>query len=371
MPVERSPLPLDSLPASLAPLFAPDAPPARVMMLARGMVPGLDPADLLVGLYQANLHSNEKIATSARKTAMDLPDNVLEGALTAPLPAPVLDLFAELCQDRPKHIERILLNQTAGDETMARLARDLHQEPLLEIIAKNEERLLRHPPIIKALYLNKTTRMSTANRCVELAVRNGVELDIPAYKEIGRALGAEPKYEDAGDQALADAATDATFADAVAEGGLDEEMPTDEELASEDEQDLRKRVSLVGLSVAQKIRLCMIGTSYHRALLLRDPNRIVALAAIKSPLIKDVEVVRVTQSRSVNDDVIRHIAQNRDWLKLYQVKVGLLNNPKTPLPTSMRLLPHLRLNDLRALTRSRNIPNALRQSANQLLKRKG
>lgn len=369
MSAERSPLPLDSLPGSIAPLFAADAPPARVMMLARGMAPGVGPADLLLGLYQATFHDNSKIAASARKTATDLPDSVLEGALATPLPAPVLDLFAELCRERTKHVERILLNRATGDETIVRLARSLRQEPLLEIIAKNEERLLRHPPIIEALYLNKATRMSTANRCVELAVRNGVELEIPAYKEIARSLGAEPKYDDPGDQAMADAATDATFAEAVASGDDGAEMPGDEEL--DEEQDLRKRASLVGLSVAQKIRLCMIGSGYHRALLLRDPNRIVALAAIKSPLIKETEVVRVTQSRSVNDDVIRHIAQNRDWLKLYQVKVGLLNNPKTPLPTSMRLLPHLRLNDLRALTRSRNIPNALRQAATQLLKRKG
>jgi len=340
------------------------------MMLARGMAPGVGPADLLVGLFQASFHQNAKIASSAHKTAKDLPDNVLEGALAADLPAPVLDFFAELCEDRPNHIETILLNRSAGDETVEWLARELRHDGLLEIIAKNEERLLRHPSIIEALYMNRATRMSTANRCMELAVRNGLELDIPAYKEIARALGAEPKYEDPGDQALADAATDTTFAEAVAEGGADGDVPSEEELGDGD-QTLRKRTSLVGLTVAQKIRLCMVGTSYHRALLLRDPSRIVALAAIKSPLVKENEVIRVAQSRSVNDDVIRHIAQNRDWLKLYQVKVGLLNNPKTPLPTSLRLLPHLRMNDLRALTRSRNIPHALRQAAIQLVKRKG
>jgi hypothetical protein len=52
------------------------------------------------------------------------------------------------------------------------------------------------------------------------------------------------------------------------------------------------------------------------------------------------------------------------------VKVGLLRNPKTPLPTSLRLLPHMRIGDLRNLARSRNIPSALKQAAQQMLKRK-
>lgn len=338
-------------------------------MLARGMAPGVGPQDLTTGLYQASHHDNEKIRTAAMTSAAELPDNILEGALQSPLHPFVLDFYAEVIRHRSKHLERILLNRATADETCETLARSLGQENLLEIIAKNEQRMLRHPAIIEALYLNQHTRMSTANRCMELAVRNQLNLDIPAYKEIARALGAEPKYDDPMDQELADMAVDAAFNEAKAEGGDGEELFDDEIL--DQVEDLKKRTSLVGLGITQKIRLCMIGTSYHRSLLLRDPNRMVAMAAIKSPLVKENEVIRVTQSRSVNDDVIRHIATNRDWLKLYQIKKGLVNNPKCPLPTSMRLLPHLRLTDLRALTRSRNIPNALKQAAGQMLKRKG
>jgi hypothetical protein len=281
----------------------------------------------------------------------------------------VLDFFSGLCQGRTDKLQRILLNPAAADETVADLARVVHEDGLLEIIAKNEQRLLRTPEIIKALYLNPRTRMSTANRCLELAVRNNVAVDIPAYKEIALALGHEEKYADPMDQALADAEADAKFRDVHQSTRSAEEGDDDEIL--EDEDELRRRTSMLGLTTAQKIRLAHIGSAYQRALLLRDPNRVVAMAAIKSPLVKETEVIRVSQSRSVNDDVIRHIAGNRDWLKIHQIKVALVANPKCPLPTAMRLLPHMRLVELRSLSRSKNISSALRTAAKHLLSKKG
>lgn len=370
MSFPRAPLPPGDLPASLDPFFAPDAPPARLLMLAKGMAPGLGPEDLLIGLYQTTFQESEKLAAAASKTAAELPDNILEGALKSPLPAMVLDFCAQVLRDRRAHVQQILLNPRTPDETFFTLARSLRDDGLLEIIAGNEQRLLRLPAIIEALYLNAKTRMSTANRCMEFAVRNQLDLELPAYKEIARALGAESTYADPGDREWAEAAADAAFEEAIADGG-EETVGSDAiEVKEEDDGDLAKKASLLGLTIAQKIRLALVGSGYHRALLLRDPNRTVAMAAIKSPKIREAEVVSLTMSRSVNDDVIRYIANNRDWLKLYQVKAGLVNNPKCPLPTSMRLLPHLRVTDLRTVSRSRNVPHALRQAAQQMINRK-
>lgn len=371
MSLERTPLAPEELPASIAPFFAEGVKAGKVMLLARGMAPGLGADELATGLYQAACHENAKIVEAAVKSAAELPDAILDGALSAHLDPYVLDFFAGLVRARPDKLQRILLNPVTADETVADLTRVVKDDGLLEIIAKNEQRLLRTPEIIKALYLNPATRMSTANRCVEFAVRNQVVVDIPAYKEIAQALGAEKKYDDPMDQALADAESDAAFGGvhdptAVGEDG---EIPTDEDL--EDDEELRKRTSLLGLTISQKIRLAHVGTGYQRALLLRDPNRIVAMAAIKSPLVKETEVIRVAQSRSANDDVIRHITLNRDWLKIHQVKVALVANPKCPLPTAMRLLPHMRLVELRNLARSKNISSALRGAAKNMLNKKG
>jgi len=370
MPLERTPLSAEQLPDAIAPFFVEGAAAGKVMLLARGAAPGLGPLELATGLYQASCHENAKIAETAVASAQDLPDNILNGALQSALAPQTLDFYAELCRRKPEKIQIILLNRNTADETFEHLASILQHEALMEIIAKNEVRLLRHPDIIKSLYLNPATRMSTANRSVELAIRNEIVVDIPAYKEIAAAIGHEETYDDPMDQALADEAADASFADAVVQTADGEEALSDRELESND-SDLKKLTSLLGLTISQRIRLAMIGSAYQRALLLRDPNRIVAMAAIKSPLVKETEVIRVAQSKSANDDVIRHIALNRDWLKMHAVKVALVGNPKCPLPTSMRLLPHLRKLELKNLARSRNIPNALRNAAKNMLAKKG
>jgi hypothetical protein len=367
MPPKREPVPFAELPPGVQPYFTDGVAPGKVMLLARGMAPGLTPEDLGLGLYQASLHPNEKIAEAATKTAGELPDAVYDGLLVALAQPMVLDFFATVLQRRPAHLQRILLNQSTADETYLLLAGALRDDGLLEIIARNEARLIRMPPIIEALYLNPATRMSTANRLMELAVRHGLELDLPAYKEVAAALGAETRYTDPGDQALAEAAADEAFVAAFKE---DEGEEAAEAGGGSQDADLKKKASLLGLSVSQKIRLAMIGSGYHRALLLRDPNRVVSLAAIKSPAIKETEIIGVTVSRSVNDDVIRFIANHREWMKLYQVKANLVANPKCPLPTSLRLLPHLRANDLRALAHSKNVPSALSGAARHLLEKK-
>jgi hypothetical protein len=368
MPMPRAPLPLEALPPSLGPFFATDD--AKVLLVAKGMAPGLAAQDLGIGIYQASQHPNPKIAEAARATAAGLPDPVLSGALPAIDVPVVLDFFAEVCAGRSDHLQRILLNRHTADETVVELARTMRVERLLELVAQNEQRLLRCPKIVEALYLNRFTRMSSANRCVELAIRHGIPLDIPAYKELAAALGAETKYADAGDQALAEAAADQAFQDAINE---DKELAetSDEAVVETEDQELRQRINLLGLTIAQKIRLSMIGTAYHRSLLLRDPNRVVAMAAIKAPGVKETEIIRVTQSRSANDDVIRIIAANREWLKLYQVKANLAANPKCPLATAMRLLPYLRLSDLRNLARSKNVPSALSTAAKNMVSKKG
>jgi hypothetical protein len=90
------------------------------------------------------------------------------------------------------------------------------------------------------------------------------------------------------------------------------------------------------------------------------------MAAIRSPLITDNEIVMAASSRQVSEDVIRYIANQRDFLKMYQVKVNLVNNPKTPLAFSMRLMSMLNNEDIKSLARSKNVPSALQTAAKKL-----
>jgi hypothetical protein len=121
------------------------------------------------------------------------------------------------------------------------------------------------------------------------------------------------------------------------------------------------------LKIFEKIRLATVGNAYCRQVLIRDSNRLVAMSVIRSPSISDMEVVAAASNRALCDDVIRYIANNREFTKDYTVKQALVNNPKCPLASSLRLLNFLRPDDLKALSRSRNVPGALATAAKKLL----
>ena len=65
------------------------------------------------------------------------------------------------------------------------------------------------------------------------------------------------------------------------------------------------------MSVSQRIRRAMLGSKSDRMILVRDSNRLVAAAAIKSPLIQEGEVAMVSTSRTVSEGCApRHRAQS-------------------------------------------------------------
>ncbi|GEM_PF-382199 len=127
---------------------------------------------------------------------------------------------------------------------------------------------------------------------------------------------------------------------------------------------------ILEMGVAEKIKLAMLGTKEARSILVRDPIKMVAVAAVKSPKIQLPEIETIAKSRHVCDDVLRQIAITKQWMKSYNVKVNLVNNSKTPLPASMKILPHLREMDLRKLAKSRNVPSALRTQARRFAETK-
>jgi hypothetical protein len=114
----------------------------------------------------------------------------------------------------------------------------------------------------------------------------------------------------------------------------------------------------------------MLGTSGERLLLVRDKNKLVASAAIRSPKIQDNEIALISQSRSVSEEVLRIIATNKVWVQDHQIKLNLVYNPRTPMVFSARLITFLRENELKHLAKSKNVSAAIAQLAKQHLQRK-
>jgi hypothetical protein len=111
------------------------------------------------------------------------------------------------------------------------------------------------------------------------------------------------------------------------------------------------------------MKLATRGTREQRALLVRDPNRLVASAVLSSPKLTESEVEQFAKMTNVAEDVLRVIGTNRAWTKNYGVVAGLVRNPKTPLAISMTLLQRVNDRDVKMLAIDRNVPEPLRIAA--------
>jgi hypothetical protein len=147
---------------------------------------------------------------------------------------------------------------------------------------------------------------------------------------------------------------DAPLLDMAAEG---------EPAADEDEKTTMQRIS--AMNIAQRITLAMKGSREERAILIRDPNKIVAVAVLSSPKMTETEIESVAKMATVSDEILRIIANTRAWMKRYGVMAALVKNPKTPVAISMNLLARLNDKDLRAISADRNVPEVLRITARQ------
>jgi hypothetical protein len=365
MSLQRTPLAAGDLSAAVARAVAPG--PAK-MMAARGLMP-MAPGDQAAALYQLSLDGDQAIAEAARSTASGLPERLLLGVVGGKLDPRVVDFFAMLHLDKPTVVEAVVLNSATADATVAAIAARAGAREI-DLIAQNEVRALRHPEIIGAMYLNPKARMSTVDRAVELAVRNGVRVPgVAAWDEVARALSGTPLPPPSAD-------SDALFAAAAQRLSGDDSALTAgnvEELEGGEIQEIAElppevaQVQIEKLSVPGKIRLAMIGNAFARSVLIRDPLRIVALAAIKSERVTVFEATRYASNHSIGEDVIKFIAQKREWTKPYLVKLALCMNPKAPVAEVARFLPHLRDRDLRNLSKSKGIPSAVAAQARKLL----
>jgi len=152
----------------------------------------------------------------------------------------------------------------------------------------------------------------------------------------------------------------------------------DEDLSNEQLEELNEQSTqyqsiltlIKQMSLAERLKLCIIGNFESRRILIKDPNKIVALAALKNPRITEIEVSMASQSTSVSEEVLREISKNREWTRHYDVKSALVFNPKSPPDVSLNFIKHLKDRDLKLLSRSKNVPGVIITTAKRMILQK-
>ncbi|MEP7123978.1 MAG: hypothetical protein ABJE95_23830 [Byssovorax sp.] len=371
-----APVDLTSLSAPAQKMAAASAPLKLQEMAAKGVAPGLKPGEmvtLLVHFYTASERPTVKEASE--KTLNALPEPLLQGALGADLPATVIDVLAAIFAARIDVLDRLLGMPRVSPDTVDSLAQHGSEE-VTELVAVNEDRLLKNPQIIERLYLNKRTRMSTADRLIDLAVRNGITLNgIAAFKEAALAIQDElipmASEERSPDDELFTETSELAEQlqkESTEEEDTHEETPEGEEVVKDKYLPLYQRIA--NMTVSQKIRRAMLGSKEERMLLVRDTNRLVAAAVVRSPMMQENEAALISRNRNVSEDVLRILATIPAWSKAYGVKKNLVENAKTPIMISQRLVPMLREYDLKQIAKSKHITGAVKEAARRHLERR-
>ena len=358
--IPELPIPIDAVPERLRRFADPRGPAPARMMAARGMVP-VKGGDLILLLAQLTADTDKGIAQAAGDTLAGLPETVLLPACAEELPPAVFHELALRFPSNDEVLARLASNHAVADATIAKISSHC-PERITEIISINQQRLIGAPAIIEALYKNRNTRMSTADRLIELAARHDLELPgIPMYEELKREVLGQ-LIPEASEEPLP---SDEAFAEALARDADEDAVERDKVEGTEEtkEEFVPLQNQIRNMNIGEKIRVALLGNAAARSILVRDPNRVVAMAAISSPTMSENEAKNAAQSREVSEDVLRYIGRKREWLRSYEIKRHLCNNPKTPLALSMTFLAHLRRNDLKALARSRGIPGPLKQAA--------
>ena len=124
---------------------------------------------------------------------------------------------------------------------------------------------------------------------------------------------------------------------------------------------------ILRMPMAGKIKLALRGNRDARLILIRNTNKLLRRFVLLNPRIGEDEVIAVTRNKSADDELLRMITERREWMRNYQVRLGLATNPKARLPVALRQVGTLEERDLRIIAKSKNVPAAVSAQARRLL----
>jgi hypothetical protein len=121
------------------------------------------------------------------------------------------------------------------------------------------------------------------------------------------------------------------------------------------------------MSIGERLKLALKGGRDARAILIRDANKIVQRFVLMNPRMTDDEVLGLCKNRNTESDVLRMVGENREWTRSYQVRLGLAQNPKTPIVVALNYVSGLSQRDIQAIAKSRNVSSAVTSKARRIL----
>ena len=321
------------------------------VLAAQGLVP-LPPEDLLPIQVALAGSPDPDIAQQAQRTLGHVDTEMVARFLREQAGERELEFFSR--PGRPAAlVEAVIRRPDTPRHVLAEVASTLPAD-LQEILVHRQDAILEMPEILVGLEQNPQLSSYTKRRIWEYREHLLPKDKVPPKS--AEELLAE--VDSISDEEMEEAIAEVKAQSAIA--GEEEEGPVVDSDRGLSDNEIRL------LPVPMRVKIARKASRQVRALLIRDPNSMVAVTVITANTIPDSEVEAIANNRSVCEEVLNEIARKREWIKKYSIARALVKNPKTPLPVSMKLVPRMTVKDLRELAKDKNASEGVRQMARRL-----
>ena len=292
------------------------------------------------------------------------------GLVTLP-PTDFVLLLYYLCHDQDPEVKRTAMASLRG----------LDQDFLSQLLADPEL----HPRILDALvqlHFNKSelvplfaSHPMLSDKAATFLIRQGAFLDPTADPGgQGSDLEGETPGAEAGEtpaepgcqlpgRGRPDDACQGVDDYAAADAAADPDEPVVER--SEEFQSKFQMAQSMG--VGEKIKAALTGDKEWRSILIKDSNKLVSVSVIRNPRISDGEVLTIAKSAVQNEEIMRVICTNKEWIKNPLIRKALAENNKTPIPAALRFVATLSEKELAMLGRNKNVASVISSQARRIL----
>jgi hypothetical protein len=333
----------------LAQIESGEAPAQVLEFAARGLIP-LSPSEMARALGTVLAKGEATLQALAEESFKALSAAALREAVTSDGVKPEqLDAIARRTSEA-EVLEPLIRHKRIPDETLAWLA-DRIEPYLQDVLVTNQVRLLAAPVIVERLFENPHLSADIRRRADEFLEEFFLKKE---REEDARAAAAGAA--EVGEDTIPTAA------------GITPEAAA----AAAESEEVHKSLfaRLANYTIAQKIRLAWRGTKEERLFLVRDNNRLVAMAVLKSPKTREGDAETIANMKSVSEDVLRALSMRREWIRKYSILVTLVKNPRSPIDATLPLVIRVNHADQKKLAMDRNVPEPIRALARREIARR-
>jgi hypothetical protein len=318
------------------------------LLVAQGIFP-LPPQELVPIQVALAAGDDEELAAAADESLASL-DPKIAASVVAESADNELMAYLGRVIEHPVVTEAIVRNRAVTAAVLGAIAPRLTPE-LQEILLLRQDVIVENPEILDHLESNADLSAYSERRILE-------------YREHLVPLEAEPEPDPASaeirDEVGAEEATQEEVEAAIAAASLEPAEGERDEVTGLSEAQIRS------LPVPVRMKLARGAPRSLRAILIKDKSTMVARSVLNGNALTESEIELVASNRSVAEEVLTMIAQNRQWNRKYNIIHALIKNPRTNVGMAVRLVSQLSIRDLRNLSRDRNVSEAVRNTAARL-----